>query len=84
MQDLTSKKDPVSPDRREQAITAYARLLTSRPWEVKEKEIEGLRKAGLSDRAILQVNLVIDYFNFVNRLALGLNVELEEYWQEEN
>ena len=36
-----------------------------------------LRDAGLDDRAILDLVQVIAYFNFVNRLADGLGVELE-------
>jgi alkylhydroperoxidase family enzyme len=41
-----------------------------------------LRSVGFSDKAILQINLVINYFNYVNRLADGLGVELEDYWGE--
>ncbi len=39
--------------------------------------MELLKKAGLADRAILDAVLVISYFNFVNRIALGLGLELE-------
>ncbi len=38
-------------------------------------EIETLQKAGLDDRAILDAVQVIAYFNFVNRMVLGLGVE---------
>ena len=34
--------------------------------------------AGLVERAILDAALVIAYFNFVNRLVLGLGVQLEQ------
>jgi alkylhydroperoxidase family enzyme len=40
-------------------------------------DIELLQKAGWSDRAILDLALVISYFAFVNRIAEGLGVELE-------
>jgi len=33
---------------------------------------------GLTDEEILSVNLVTSYFNFVNRIALGLGVEFSE------
>ncbi len=33
---------------------------------------------GWSDRAILDLNLVVAYFAFVNRLAHGLGVQLEQ------
>ena len=41
-------------------------------------EIETLQKAGLEDRAILDAVQVIAYFNFVNRMVLGLGVEFSE------
>ncbi len=41
-------------------------------------EIITLQKAGLDDRAILDAVQVIAYFNFVNRMVLGLGVEFTE------
>ncbi len=41
-------------------------------------EIESLQNAGLKDRAILDAVQVIAYFNFVNRMVLGLGVEFSE------
>lgn len=37
-----------------------------------------MREAGLDDRGILEVAQVTAYFAFVNRLADGLGVSLEE------
>jgi alkylhydroperoxidase family enzyme len=42
-----------------------------------ETDIARLRKAGWSDRAILDLTLVVGYFAFVNRIADGLGVQLE-------
>ena len=39
-----------------------------------ESDLGELRAVGLSDRDILDLSLVVAYFNFVNRLALGLGV----------
>lgn len=39
--------------------------------------VESLRAAGLDDRAILDLCQVVAYFNFVNRMADGLGVEME-------
>ena len=36
-----------------------------------------LRRAGLSDHAIHDVVAIVSYFNFVNRIASGLGVDLE-------
>lgn len=57
----------------------YADHLTRNAGPLKEEHfVQPLREAGLSDRAILDANLVISYFNFVNRMVLGLGVQEEE------
>jgi alkylhydroperoxidase family enzyme len=40
--------------------------------------VETLRRQAWSDRAVLDLTLVVSYFGFVNRIAHGLGVELEE------
>lgn len=62
---------------RERAMLDYAEALTLRPAEVGEPRLEALRAAGLSDEDVLTVNMVVAYYNFVNRLAEGLGVELD-------
>jgi uncharacterized peroxidase-related enzyme len=57
------------------SMLAYAAKLTRTPSEVREEDVRGLRGQGFSDREILHVNLITSYFNFVNRVALGLGVE---------
>lgn len=65
-------------DPRRLAILDYAVRLTKEPASVTEDDIRRLREAGLSDRDILDVNLITCYFNFVNRIAEGLGVEFSE------
>ena len=77
---LIEKNIPDDASEREKSIIPYARKLTSTPYLCKRKDIDLLRSAGFSDKAVLQINLVINYFNYVNRLADGLGVELEDYW----
>ncbi|RMG67159.1 MAG: peroxidase [Calditrichaeota bacterium] len=60
---------------RERALAEYAEALTLRPGSMQEAHVEALRKVGLSDEEILTANLVVAYFNFVNRIAMGLGVE---------
>jgi len=53
----------------------YAEKLTRRPWKITEKHILALRSSGFSDENILNMNLIVSYFNFVNRIVMGLGVE---------
>lgn len=41
-------------------------------------DIAPLRAAGLSDAGVHDLTAVTAYFNFVNRVAQGLGLELEE------
>lgn len=61
----------------------YAERLTLRPSEVGEEDIGTLRSAGFSDTAILDICQVVSYYNYVNRLADGLGVQLEAKWKEQ-
>ncbi len=66
-------------DAKELALCRYAFDLTSRPETVTEgNHIAELKMVGIEERALLDANLVISYFNFVNRIVTGLGVELEE------
>ena len=60
------------------AILEYARKLTRLPASMTEADVDGLRDRGLSDQDILNLGLITAYFNFVNRIALGLGVEFTE------
>jgi uncharacterized peroxidase-related enzyme len=56
-----------------------AKQLTKNPSETsKEVYLQPLKNLGVKDQAILDATLVIAYFNFVNRIVLGLGVNLEE------
>ena len=57
----------------------YTEKLTVRPWEMREQDVLALRLVGFSDSAILDINQVTGYYAFVNRLADGLGVDLEDY-----
>jgi uncharacterized peroxidase-related enzyme len=61
-------------DRREIAILEYVRALTRAPASLTESAIEEMRRTGLSDGEILEVNQVASYFAYVNRVVLGLGV----------
>ena len=58
----------------------YAAKLTERPADIFVKDIEQLRDVGFKDRAILDINQIVAYFAYVNRIADGLGVDLEDFW----
>lgn len=60
--------------KRERAMLDYVAKLTRTPWLMQEEDIDILRENGFDDTAILQVNLIASYFNYINRVADGLGV----------
>jgi len=56
-------------------ITRHAEKLTSAPGAMTESDLGELRAEGLSDKDILDLTLIVAYFNFVNRIAMGLGVD---------
>lgn len=61
----------------------YSAKLTREPWKMIEEDVIRLRQAGFTDEAILDINQVTGYYAFVNRLADGLGVDLEAFWENE-
>jgi uncharacterized peroxidase-related enzyme len=55
-------------------ILAYAAKLTSEPASVCEADVTALRGAGLSDLEILDLNNIVAYYNYINRVANGLGL----------
>ena len=56
----------------------YVVKLTRKPNDINKSDIKKLREACFSDEDILNINLITSYFNFVNRIALGLGVDFSE------
>ena len=74
------QSDAYSPnlDAAERRMLDYARKLTLAPKDIDEEDLRSLRESGFSDSAILAINAACAYMNFVNRVAQGLGVELED------
>ena len=62
---------------RERVMLSYVEKLTLKPVSVGQDDIEALRTAGFDDQAILQINLIASWFNYINRVADGLGVGRE-------
>ncbi len=61
----------------ERAMLDYVEKLTLRPASVGRDDLENLRTHGFDDTAILQINLIASFFNYINRVADGLGVGRE-------
>ena len=59
---------------RERVMLAYVEKLTLKPASVAREDLDVLRAAGFDDRAILQINMIASWFNYINRVADGLGV----------
>ncbi len=61
----------------DRAVLSYALKLTRVPASIGQSDVDALRSVGLDDRAIHDVCAIVAYFAFVNRIADGLEIELE-------
>ncbi len=65
----------------DRAMLTYALDLTHDPGGMGPRHVETLREVGFDDTAILDICQVVSYYNYVNRLADGLGVEMEDFWE---
>lgn len=65
-------------------MVEYAVKLTRTPGAVGAEDVDTLRTAGFDDSGILDICQVAAYYNYVNRLADGLGVDLERSWEEDD
>ncbi len=59
------------------ALCAYAEKLTKRPAQMTEGDVLALRQEGFDDLQIHDAIQVIAYFNYINRVADAVHVDLE-------
>lgn len=59
------------------ALCAFAEKLTLTPGAMSAADVEALRQEGFGDRAIHAAIQVVSYFNYINRVADGVHVDLE-------
>ena len=61
----------------DQALCAWAEKVTLKLQEVGQTDVDALHNAGLSENAISDAAQVIGFFNYINRIAESLGVDLE-------
>ncbi len=79
---VASLEDSAKLPRRLPTLVRYAVKLTREPSAMLESDLGPPRHRGLNDRDIVDLNQAVAYFNYVNRIAHGLVVELEPRWTE--
>jgi len=60
-------------------MLSFALKLTNEPRNMEITDINKLREVGFSDRDILDIVEVTAYYAYVNRLADGLGVTIEDW-----
>ena len=65
------------------AMLDFVEAIAATPPRSSQGAVDGLRRLGWSDAAVLDMVQVAGYYAFVNRIAEGLGVELESFWPEE-
>lgn len=79
---LVARTTPPSLSSADAAIVTFVRRLTCTPSSMTESDVADLRSQGLSDREIYDVASIAGFFAYVNRIAQGLGVPLEENWRD--
>ncbi len=64
-------------DAQDRALCVYAEKLTRAPASMTAADVEALRAAGFDDVAIHDAIQVVSYFNYINRVADAVHVDLE-------
>ena len=68
----------------DRAMLEYALKLTRAPGKIKEGDVVVLREHGFDDQGIHDICAIGAYFGFVNRIADGLGVDLEDHFDEDD
>ena len=66
-------------DEADVALCNYAIELTLGPGEMSQVNVDRLRGHGFTDDQVTVATQVIAYFNYINRVADGLGVDLEDW-----
>jgi uncharacterized peroxidase-related enzyme len=64
-------------DAGDRALCTFAEKLSRTPAGMNERDIAALRDSGFDDEAIHDAVQVVSYFNYINRIADAIDVELE-------
>ena len=74
MQAIRTDYTKANLNEQDRAMLDYVDQLTRNASGVLPADIERLHQVGFTDSAILQINLIASWFNYINRVADGLGV----------
>ena len=69
-----SPTDVATGDARFDAICAHAAKLTLHPGDMHEADLDELRAHGLTDLDLLDLNNMVAYYCYINRVVMGLGI----------
>ena len=65
----TNNFEGVNVDPKDRALIKYVKLLTLKPADTKDDDVQAMRDAGFSDEQIWEVCVEVGIFSFLNRMA---------------
>jgi len=65
-------------------MLAFAIKLTADPGAMERSDVDALRDAGFTDLDVLDIVEVVGYYAYVNRIADGLGVQLEDWYPDDD
>ena len=71
---LTADYENAAVDANVKALFRFADKLTRHPDDIEEADTDTLKKAGWDDAAVRETVLTVAYFNYINRVSLGLGL----------
>lgn len=71
---LTTDYESAAVEPKVKELFRFAEKLTRHPDDITESDTETLKKAGWDDAAVRETVLTVAYFNYINRVSLGLGL----------
>jgi uncharacterized peroxidase-related enzyme len=71
---LTTDYENAAVDSKVKALFRFADKLTRHPDDIEESDTDALKQAGWGDAAVRETVLTVGYFNYINRVSLGLGL----------
>jgi uncharacterized peroxidase-related enzyme len=79
---IIERGESASLDDRRQALLRYVEKLTLSPATMESDDVDALRAVGFADEDVLAIVEVTGYYAYVNRMADGLGVTVEEWFRD--